>query len=151
MPQMVCELLLERGDYILAEEYTYPSVIESVIIPKGYKPLGVQLDQDGILPESLLEVFEHWHANHCTLSISSTVASSESMPCSNFPAQLHVFCTSLPHELHHMTVRNMAHITATIVVALTQWKCTGNCGAQRDRATASACVVHSPHRPESHR
>lgn len=54
--QMVCELLLERGDYVLAEEYTYPSVIESVIIPKGYKPLGVKLDQDGICPESLLEV-----------------------------------------------------------------------------------------------
>ena len=54
--QMVCELLLERGDYVLAEEYTYPSVIESVMIPKGYKPLGVKLDQDGILPESLLEV-----------------------------------------------------------------------------------------------
>lgn len=54
--QMVCELLLERGDYVLAEEYTYPSVIESVIIPKGYKPLGVKLDQDGIRPESLLEV-----------------------------------------------------------------------------------------------
>ena len=54
--QMVCELLLNRGDYILTEEYTYPSVIESVIIPKGYKALGVKLDQDGILPESLLEV-----------------------------------------------------------------------------------------------
>ena len=53
---MVCELLLERGDYILTEEYTYPSVIESVIIPKGYKALGVKLDQDGILPDSLLEV-----------------------------------------------------------------------------------------------
>ena len=53
---MVCELLLDRGDYILVEEYTYPSVIESVIIPKGYKALAVKLDQDGILPESLLEV-----------------------------------------------------------------------------------------------
>ncbi len=53
---MVCELLLDRGDYILTEEYTYPSVIESVIIPKGYKALGVKLDQDGILPDSLLEV-----------------------------------------------------------------------------------------------
>lgn len=41
---------------MLAEEYTYPSVIESVIIPKGYKPLAVKLDQDGIRPESLLEV-----------------------------------------------------------------------------------------------
>ena len=56
MFQMVCELLLERGDYVLTEEYTYPSVIESVIIPKGYKPLGVKLDQNGIRPESLLEV-----------------------------------------------------------------------------------------------
>ena len=53
---MVCELLLERGDHILLEEYTYPSVIESVIIPKGYRPLAIKLDQDGILPESLLEV-----------------------------------------------------------------------------------------------
>ena len=42
--------------YVLAEEYTYPSFIESVIIPKGYKPLGVKLDQGGIRPESLLEV-----------------------------------------------------------------------------------------------
>ena len=56
MLQMVCELLLERGDYILLEEYTYPSVIESVIVPKGYKPLAIKLDQNGILPESLLEV-----------------------------------------------------------------------------------------------
>ncbi len=53
---MVCELLLDHGDYIMTEEYTYPSVIESVIIPKGYKALGVKLDQDGILPDALLEV-----------------------------------------------------------------------------------------------
>ena len=57
---MVCELLLERGDYVLTEEYTYPSVIESVIIPKGYRPLGVKLDQNGIRPESLLEVALSW-------------------------------------------------------------------------------------------
>lgn len=56
MMQIVCELLLERGDYILCEEYTYPSVIESVMLPKGYKALAVDLDQDGILPESLEQV-----------------------------------------------------------------------------------------------
>ena len=72
VPQMVCELLLERGDYILLEEYTYPSVIESVIVPKGYKPLGVQLDQDGILPESLLEVLQPAHAQHHTALRHST-------------------------------------------------------------------------------
>lgn len=54
--QIICELLLERGDTILCEEYTYPSVIESVMVPKGYKALAVELDQDGMLPESLQQV-----------------------------------------------------------------------------------------------
>lgn len=54
--QIVCELLLERGDCILCEEYTYPSVIESVMLPKGYKALAVDLDQHGMLPESLEQV-----------------------------------------------------------------------------------------------
>ena len=67
---MVCELLLDCGDYVLAEEYTYPSVIESVIIPKGYKPLGVKLDQDGICPESLLEVCCYQHPA-CLLSLQA--------------------------------------------------------------------------------
>lgn len=54
--QIICELLMERGDFVLCEEYTYPSVIESVMVPKGYKALAVDLDQDGMLPESLQQV-----------------------------------------------------------------------------------------------
>ena len=61
--QIIWELLLERGDTILCEEYTYPSVIESVMVPKGYKALAVDLDQDGMLPESLQQV------HHTALSI----------------------------------------------------------------------------------
>lgn len=79
---MVCELLLDRGDYILLEEYTYPSVIESVIIPKGYKALAVKLDQDGILPESLLEVQSSWYLLGCN-AFYKCLGKAQTCNCSN--------------------------------------------------------------------
>lgn len=72
MLQIVCELLMDRGDFILCEEYTYPSVIESVMIPKGYKALGLDMDQDGILPHSLQQVI-HFVDLHCNTPVNSTL------------------------------------------------------------------------------
>ena len=49
-------MLLDRGNPFLCEEYTYSHILESVAEPKGYEPLGVPIDRDGILPACLRQV-----------------------------------------------------------------------------------------------
>ena len=54
--QLVLALLLDRGDPLLVEEYTYSHILESVAEPKGYRPVGVPIDRDGIVPAGLRQV-----------------------------------------------------------------------------------------------
>lgn len=55
---MLIRLFLEPGDPILCEEYTYPHVPESLVIPPGYKSIRVEIDEHGIIPEKLRETLE---------------------------------------------------------------------------------------------
>ncbi len=54
--QIVLGLLLERGDYVITEEHTYPHMIDSVTGPRGYKLWGVRYDDEGIIPAELEKV-----------------------------------------------------------------------------------------------
>jgi kynurenine/2-aminoadipate aminotransferase len=55
---MVCSLFLERGDCLLCEEYTYPHIMEGLMLPKGVKLLPVSMDKDGMKPDALRALLE---------------------------------------------------------------------------------------------
>ena len=52
-------MLCERGDYILSEEYTFASAVETAA-PLGLKFLGVKMDSEGLIPESLDDIISSW-------------------------------------------------------------------------------------------
>jgi aromatic amino acid aminotransferase I / 2-aminoadipate transaminase len=52
-------MLLERGDYIIMEEYTYSSAI-STCGPMGIKIVGIDMDDQGMLPTSLEMTLSNW-------------------------------------------------------------------------------------------
>lgn len=51
-------LLMDQGDTIMCEEFTYPHMIESFVIPRGFKVQGIMTDDEGIIPEALSKVLE---------------------------------------------------------------------------------------------
>lgn len=62
--EMVLSLFLDHGDALLVEEYSYPVVVESIAVPKGYVPVGVPMDSQGIVPEALEELLARLAAEH---------------------------------------------------------------------------------------
>lgn len=52
-------LFCERGDYILMEEYTFSSALETGL-PLGVKAVPVKMDGEGLLPESLDDILSNW-------------------------------------------------------------------------------------------
>ncbi|DBA67017.1 hypothetical protein WJX79_010292 [Trebouxia sp. C0005] len=54
--EMVTDLLLERGDSILVEEYTYFYMVDSVLPVKGYHAVPLKMDNQGICPNNLRKV-----------------------------------------------------------------------------------------------
>lgn len=56
---MVYRMFLERGDYVLAEEYTFATAVESSH-PLGCRLVGVPMDDQGIVAEALDELLDGW-------------------------------------------------------------------------------------------
>ncbi|GAO50738.1 L-kynurenine/alpha-aminoadipate aminotransferase [Saitoella complicata NRRL Y-17804] len=52
-------MLMNRGDFLLMEEYTFPSAVETAS-PMGIKPLGVKIDGEGVIAEALDELLSNW-------------------------------------------------------------------------------------------
>lgn len=52
-------MLCERGDYILMEEYTFSSSVETAL-PLGVKGVPVKIDAQGLVPESLDDILTNW-------------------------------------------------------------------------------------------
>ncbi|OJK04015.1 hypothetical protein ASPACDRAFT_1852931 [Aspergillus aculeatus ATCC 16872] len=59
----VVNLLCERGDYILCEEFTYPSA-QACWIPLGNYAAPVAMDAQGIRDDSLESTLAKWELNH---------------------------------------------------------------------------------------
>ncbi|EXJ86944.1 aromatic amino acid aminotransferase I [Capronia epimyces CBS 606.96] len=57
--EIALRMLTERGHYVLTEEYTFSSAIETVA-PMGCKMLGVKIDADGMLPDDLDHILSTW-------------------------------------------------------------------------------------------
>jgi aromatic amino acid aminotransferase I len=52
-------IFCERGDYVLSEEYTFASAVETAL-PLGIRFVGVKVDDQGLLPESMDEILSNW-------------------------------------------------------------------------------------------
>jgi aromatic amino acid aminotransferase I len=52
-------IFCERGDYVLSEEYTFASAVETAL-PLGIRFVGVKVDDQGLLPESMDEILTNW-------------------------------------------------------------------------------------------
>jgi aromatic amino acid aminotransferase I / 2-aminoadipate transaminase len=52
-------MLLERGDFLVMEEYTYSSAI-STCGPMGIKIVATEMDSEGMIPRSLDKVLSQW-------------------------------------------------------------------------------------------
>lgn len=50
MMQVVMRLLMDQGDAMLCEEYTYPHIAESMVQPQGYTAIPLAMDAQGIIP-----------------------------------------------------------------------------------------------------
>lgn len=53
-------IFCERGDFILAEEYTFASAVETAL-PLGCKFLGIKMDEEGLMPEVMDEILSNWN------------------------------------------------------------------------------------------
>ncbi|PPJ56830.1 hypothetical protein CBER1_10162 [Cercospora berteroae] len=56
---IILRMLCERGDWLLTEEYTYPGTLE-MVKPMGIKLLGIDMDEEGLLPEVLDTKLSNW-------------------------------------------------------------------------------------------
>lgn len=56
---MAYRMFCERGDHILAEEYTFATAVETAA-PLGVKAASVKMDEQGILPSDLDDVLTNW-------------------------------------------------------------------------------------------
>ena len=56
---MAYRMFTARGDYILSEEYTFATAVETAA-PMGVKVLGVKMDEEGLLPSHLDHLLSTW-------------------------------------------------------------------------------------------
>ncbi|OBT66719.1 hypothetical protein VE03_03865 [Pseudogymnoascus sp. 23342-1-I1] len=52
-------IFTERGDYILSEQYTFASAVETAL-PLGCKFLGIKMDSEGLMPEDMDDILSNW-------------------------------------------------------------------------------------------
>ena len=53
---MVLACLLNKGEGLLCDEYTYSHLVEAMMGPKGYVPIPVPMDDFGMTPDALEQV-----------------------------------------------------------------------------------------------
>jgi len=56
---MAIRLFCEAGDYIISEEYTFATAVETAA-PMGVKVAGVAMDEQGLLPDAMDELLRTW-------------------------------------------------------------------------------------------
>ncbi|GKZ22025.1 hypothetical protein AbraIFM66951_007220 [Aspergillus brasiliensis] len=61
--EMAFRIFCNRGDTVLAEQYTYPGTIESAAL-NGVKVQGIEMDADGLRPDVLDRVLSSWDSSN---------------------------------------------------------------------------------------
>lgn len=88
--QMVLACLLNRGDPLLCDEYTYSHLVEAMMGPKGYTPVPVPMDDFGMTAKALQQV--------CSVSTSVYQTSCASKQNCDPKLVLHFLWTHLPGD-----------------------------------------------------
>ena len=57
---IILRMLCERGDTLLTEYYTYPGTLE-MVKPMGINLLGIDMDEEGLLPDALERELSVWN------------------------------------------------------------------------------------------
>lgn len=55
-------ILLDRGDWVLMESYTYPGTKEAMS-PLSARTIGIEMDKQGIIPKKLEDVLVNWDSS----------------------------------------------------------------------------------------
>lgn len=56
---MAYRMFMTRGEYIMSEEYTFATAVETAA-PMGVKVIGIKMDEQGLLPSSMDETLSTW-------------------------------------------------------------------------------------------
>ena len=56
---MIYRMFLQHGDYVISEEYSFATAVETSH-PMGCRFVGVKMDEEGMLPESLDSILTNW-------------------------------------------------------------------------------------------
>ncbi|MCJ1482406.1 Aromatic/aminoadipate aminotransferase 1 [Schaereria dolodes] len=56
---MALRMFTTRGEFILSEEYTFTTAIETAI-PMGVRVVGIKMDEEGLLPSSMDDILSNW-------------------------------------------------------------------------------------------
>jgi aromatic amino acid aminotransferase I len=56
---MMYRMFTQKGDYVITEEYTFSTAVETAA-PLGVRCVGVKMDPQGMLPQSLDEMLSTW-------------------------------------------------------------------------------------------
>ncbi|KAL8869250.1 MAG: hypothetical protein Q9174_004412, partial [Haloplaca sp. 1 TL-2023] len=57
--EVALRMLASRGDYMMTEEYSFCSALETAT-PLGVKPLGIKMDDEGLLPSDMDDILTNW-------------------------------------------------------------------------------------------
>ncbi len=57
---MAFRMLVTRGEYIMSEEYTFATAVETAA-PMGVKVIGIKMDEQGLLPTSMDHILSTWN------------------------------------------------------------------------------------------
>lgn len=56
---MAFRMFTQRGDFVLAEEYTFSAAVETAA-PMGVRMVGIKMDKQGLVPEDMDETLSNW-------------------------------------------------------------------------------------------
>ncbi|KAI9730605.1 MAG: Aromatic/aminoadipate aminotransferase 1 [Claussenomyces sp. TS43310] len=57
--EQALRIFTERGDYMMSEEYTFATAVETAA-PLGVRCIGIKMDSQGLQPENMDEILSNW-------------------------------------------------------------------------------------------
>lgn len=151
--QMLCMLLLEPGDGVLTEQYSYSHLVEHTLKLRGNHALPVAMDALGVQPAALRTVLQ------ASLFLRNVAV---------IPAHLHVIYTLLAglwladyaaacstffakHIMHIASNCRCEWCVKFIYCTVADPKTCITAGDTRSGRAAATRILHSAHGPEPHR
>lgn len=99
--EYLCKLLLNKGDSIVCEEFTYSHIIESTLVLHGFSAIPVKIDKEGMVPSSLREELEAVRGTPKQPKLLYTVPTGQNPTGSTVPAarKAEIYAICAEHDL----------------------------------------------------